>query len=165
MTSAQKSKRSDSPKARKSSSNETPWHMRSDTLDLLRGKIEAGREMDRRRQSKQAKATSSTMEAGQAQANPRRDNIPGVVGSNPATVEATRDAQPIANAMFEIGKPGGHPMRTASQTSHSSTLGEGSRWCLHIASSKSGLGKIFGRSGAMGAGMSLLKAAHSSGQT
>jgi hypothetical protein len=59
MTSAQTPKRSDSAKAQKSSPQKTPWHMQNDTLDLLRGKIEAGREMDRR-QSKKADNTPST---------------------------------------------------------------------------------------------------------
>ena len=64
MTSAQGSNTKNSRKARKTSPKETPWHMKSDTLYLLRGKIEAGREMDCRRQSLQAKETSSMTEKG-----------------------------------------------------------------------------------------------------
>ena len=64
MTSAQGSNTKNSRKARKTSQNETPWHMRKDTLELLLGKMEAEREIHRRQQqSKQAKATSSTMES------------------------------------------------------------------------------------------------------
>ena len=64
MTSAQGSNMKNSRKARNSSPKETPWHMKSDTLELLRGKLEAEREIHRRHQSKQAKGTSSTMESG-----------------------------------------------------------------------------------------------------
>ena len=60
MTSAQDSNMKNSAKARKSSESKTPWHMRKDTLDLLRGKAEAEREMYRRKQSKEAVNSPST---------------------------------------------------------------------------------------------------------
>ena len=86
----------------------------------------------------------------QAGTDTRRDNIPGVVGSNPATAEDTRDAQPAASAMFEVGKPGSPYENGIKDIATAQRLAKALDAALHIASSKSGLGKIFGRSGAMG---------------
>ena len=128
MTSAQGSNTKNSRKARNSSPKETPWHMRSDTLELLWGKLEAERELS----PPPVQASQGDLfDDGERQAgtDTRRDNIPGVVGSNPATAEDTRDAQPAASAMFEVGKPGS-PYENGIKEVATAQRGEATRCCL-----------------------------------
>ena len=109
-------------------------------------------------ESRQYTLDFGASEPNRPQPDTGRQNLsPGIVGSRPATTEQIRDIKPIADAMFEIGKPGGEFEDGIQDLETAKKLGKALGAAMYIVDSKAGLGKVFGRKGAMGGAGSMMQ--------
>ena len=89
-------------------------------------------------------------EPGRSQSDTGRQNLsPRLAGSRPATTEQIRDVQPVTNAMFEIGKPGGEFEDGIRDIPTAIRLAEALGAAMYIVNNKAALGRVFGFKGSM----------------
>ena len=79
-----------------------------------------------------------------------------MVGPRPATTEQIRDVQPVTDAMFEIGKPGGQFENGISDLRTAEKLAKALGASLYVVSNKNDLARVFGRT-SMGARNEFVK--------
>jgi hypothetical protein len=101
-------------------------------------------------ESRQYTLDFGAAEPNRPQPDTGRQNLsPRLAGSRPATTEQIRDVQPVTNAMFEIGKPGGEFEAGIQDVETATRLAEALGAAMYIVNNKAALGRVFGFKGSM----------------